>query len=254
MTTRRERLEAKIAKRHQWEEARRKQSDTGFNKARQILDSIPLGQPILVDHYSSRKHRSALSRAESGIRQSLESKAMAEHHASKADGLAAQLAHNIYSDDEDAPERIRERIAELKAERETMKASNSAYKKGPEAWAAHLGVIPETEAVMRAKVESNYSFARQPYPASTMQNRGANIRRLEKRLVEVTARAERSHKAAESGLLIEGADYIRLTFPEKPSRDVLASLREAGFRWSGGSWCGYRANLPECVRELNKEI
>ena len=30
-------------------------------------------------------------------------------------------------------------------------------------------------------------------------------------------------------------------------RTVLEALKAAGFHWSGGSWCGYRARIPEGV-------
>jgi len=131
-----------------------------------------------------------------------------------------------------------------------MKASNAAYRKGPAVWATHMGITADQEAALRAKIEAGYSWCRQPHPAYEMQNLGANIRRLQKRLEEVTARADRYAQAAAAGVLIEGADYVRVTFPEKPGRDILDSLRAAGFRWSGGSWCGYRSHLPDSVTTL----
>ena len=106
---------------------------------------------------------------------------------------------------------------------------------------------------MRAQIEAGYTWLRQPHPAYELQNLGGNIRRLEKRLAEVADRVERTAKAEQAGILIEGADYVRITFPEKPSRDVLSDLRGAGFRWSGGSWCGYRSAIPASVHELHNE-
>ena len=245
--TRRERLEAKIEKRSQWAESRRRESAARQAGVRAILDQIPLGQPILTDHYSAPRMRRMQEKIHNGMAAAVAADAMAKHHATKAAGLAAQLEHNIYSDDEDAPDRLRVRIDELKAKREAMKASNAAYRKGPAAWAAHLGVSAEREAELRANIEADYSWCRQPHPAHSMQNLGANIRRLEKRLADVEARAARTERAAAAGVLIEGAEYVRVTFPEKPARDALSALREAGFRWSGGSWHGRRANLPASV-------
>lgn len=247
MDTRRERLEAKIAKRHEWAQKRREEADARFAAVQRICDNIPLGQPILVDHYSARTMRAAQRKIENGMTAGLAAANLAKHHEAKADGLADQLERNIYSDDEDAPERLGARIEELKAKRERMKASNAAYRKGPAAWAAFLGVSAEREAELRAKIEADYSWCRQPHPDYAMQNLGANIRRLEKRLADVAARAERTKLAADAGVLIEGADYVRVTFPEKPDSSILDALRAAGFRWSGGSWLGYRANLPESV-------
>jgi len=248
--TRRERLEAKIEKRKEWAQKRRAESARRFAGVQAIADMIPLGQPILVGHHSERMARSHQRKIDNGMRAGIHNDAMAAHHEQKADGLEAQLARNIYSDDDDAPERLRERIAELKATRDRMKASNAAYRKGTAAWAAHLGVSAEQEAALRAKIEADYSWCQQPHPAHELQNLGANIRRLEKRLEDIEARQLRTERAEAAGVLIEGTDYVRVTFPEKPGRDVLDSLRAAGFRWSGGSWYGYRNALPESITAL----
>ena len=250
MTTRRERLEAKLDKRQDWADKRMQEARARFAAVDRITANIPFGQPILVGHHSERHARADQRRIHNGMRAGIEAQNMAQHHTSKAAGLAAQLDKNIYSDDPDAPESLRERIATLTAQRDAMKASNAAYRKGPAVWAAHLGISAEREAMLRAKIEAGYSWCQQPHPAYEMQNLGANIRRLQKRLEEVTARADRYAQAAAAGVLIEGTDYVRVTFPEKPGRDILDSLRAAGFRWSGGSWCGYRDALPDSVQTL----
>lgn len=251
MTTRRERLEAKIEKRHQWAQKQRAESGRRFAGVQEIVEMIPLGQPILVGHHSERAARAHQKKIDNGMRAAINADAMATHHDQKAAGLAAQLARNIYSDDEDAPERLRDRIAKLQAKRDAMKASNAAYRKGPAAWAAHLGVSAEREAELRAAIKADYSWCQQPHPSYEMQNLGANIRRLEQRLNDVETRQQRTEAAAAAGVLIEGADYVAVTFPEKPDRAILDALRAAGFRWSRGSWCGYRRNLPEAVTAMH---
>src|SRR5690606_1472040 len=50
-------------------------------------------------------------------------------------------------------------------------------------------------------------------------------------------------------LAIEGGDWVRVTFAEKPERSVLSALKAAGFRWRGGSWIGERAKLPAEVMQ-----
>ena len=250
MTTRRERLEAKLEKRREWADKRKREAAARFAGVRRIADAIPFGQPILVGHHSERHARADQRRIDNGMRAAFDAQNMAEHHTSKAGGIADQLDKSIFSDDPDATECLQERIAELKAQRDAMKASNSAYRKGPAAWAAHLGVSAERESELRAKIESDYSWQQQPHPAYELQNLGGNIRRLEKRLAEVADRVERTAKAEQAGILIEGADYVRITFPDKPARDVLNDLRGAGFRWSGGSWCGYRSAIPESVKSI----
>lgn len=61
----------------------------------------------------------------------------------------------------------------------------------------------------------------------------------------ITRRTARTEKAAAAGgVLIEGAEWARVTFAEKPDRRILDALKAAGFAWGGGSWGGARAKLP----------
>lgn len=248
--TRREYLERKLEKRAEWAASREAKSTAAFNRFRSIGDGIPMGQPILVGHHSEKHHRRAIERMDSALRQASESSQMADLHRSKAAGLEAQLEGSIFSDDPDAVEALEARIAELEATRAKMKASNAGFRKGDEAWAKVLGITVEQAAARRRTVMEGLSWHRQPHPAYELSNLGGNIGRLRKRLVDVKARAERMEKAEAVGVLIEGTgDYIRVTFPEKPSREILTALREAGFRWGGGSWTGRRDALPEAVKQ-----
>lgn len=247
---RRERLEAKMLKREEWAEGRKAKASSAYAKFTRIADNIPFGQPVLVGHHSEKHHRADIARMDSALRTSYESQQMAAHHEQKAAGLARQLETCIFSDDDDAPEALTARIAALEAKRERMKASNAAFRKGNAVWAVVLGVTPEQAAAARVRIMEGYSWCRQPHPTYELSNLGANITRLKKRLIEVTARRERAEKAQAAGVLIEGTgDYVRVTFADKPEREILDALRAAGFRWGGGSWCGPRAGLPPDVVE-----
>lgn len=250
--TRRERLEARLEKRAEWAASRDRKSAAGFERARAIADRIPLGQPILVGHHSEKRHRRDIGRIDAGMRAGCESAAMASHHRSKADGIERQLETSIFSDDEDAPERIAERIADLEATRARWKAQNAAFRKGDEAFAAAMGCSVEDAARGRAKIMADYSWCRQPHPSYRLSNLGGNISRLRKRLVDVRARAERTERAeAAGGVTIDralGLDWCTVTFAEKPDRKVIEELKAAGFRWGGGSWHGPTSKLPEGLK------
>lgn len=251
--TRRERLEAKLAKRAEWADKRDARASAACDKAHRIASVIPPGQPILVGHHSERHHRRDIGRMDSAMRESVESTKMAEHHRSKAAGLEVMLETAIFSDDPDAVEAIEAKIAKLEAERAAMKASNAAFRKGDEAWAKLLGITLEQAAARRKTIMEGYSWCRQPHPAFELSNLAGNLGRMKKRLVTVKARQATTAKAeaAPNGILIDGsADYARVTFAEKPSREILNDLKAAGFHWSGGSWCGVRRNLPSTVAAL----
>lgn len=78
-----------------------------------------------------------------------------------------------------------------------------------------------------------------------MTNLGARIRADRERIEQIKARNARTEEAkAAGGVVIEGNDWVRVTFADKPARAILDSLKAAGFRWGGGSWIGERAKLP----------
>lgn len=251
--TRRERLTAKVEKRQEWATKAEARSDAAFNGVRRIADHIPMGQPILIGHHSEGRHRRDLARIDNGMRKAVEESKLAAHHTEKAAGLEAQLDKNIYSDDLDALEALEARIAELEAQRTRWKAENAAFRKGPAAFATLMGVDAEREVVLRAKIMADYSWCRQPHPAYSLQNLGANIARLKKRLEEVRIRQRNTVAAEEKGgcVIAVRDGWAQVVFAEKPERSILNALKEAGFRWGKGSWYGEESKLPQAVRDFN---
>ena len=141
---------------------------------------------------------------------------MAAHHESKADGIAHQLERSIFTDDPDAPERVRERIAELEAERDRMKAVNAEIKRGP-GWEVRLTAsgAPLTEREKKvlldvARFQPYYCKNGVPvFPPYALTNLGGNIRRLKGRLVAVDSLAAQRAKVAE--VLCQEAEKKGLT-------------------------------------------
>lgn len=114
---------------------------------------------------------------------------MAANHRSKADGIASQLERSIFTDDPDAPERLRERIAGLEAERLRMKQVNAEIKRGP-GWEQRLAAsgAPLTEREKKelldvARFQPYYCKDGMPvFPPYAFTNLSGNIRRLKGRL------------------------------------------------------------------------
>lgn len=220
MTTRRERLERKLEKREEW----------AAGRDRKAAELQKLNEPYRGDIAFNTQpgHIPERARAIRRSEKAAEHYGMARHHEEKAAGLERQLERSIFSDDEDAPERIRERIAELEAERERMKAANTAWRK---AGKPDLGTAP--------------GFDPAPYAKYQLANLGGNIGRLRKRLQAIEAQRARSARAeAAGGVVIEGQEWVRITFAEKPARTVLTALKAAGFGWGDGSWVGRRERIP----------
>lgn len=247
--TRRERLERKLEKRREWAESRRADAANRFDAAHKATEHIPFGQPILVGHHSERHHRAAIAKSDTNMRKGCESADMAEHHDSKAEGLESQLDGSIFSDDPDALEQIAARIAELEAEQTEAKRLNAWWRKH-KSMKGCPGLSDASAERFDREIPTHYSFDQQPVASYSLKNRNANIRRLKQRAEEIKRRQARAEAAEKNGgIVIEGTDWIRVTFAEKPSREILDALKAAGFRWGSGSWIGQRIHLPACVAE-----
>ena len=257
MTTR-EKLERKAALREKWAESRREAAGAAFSSARETASNIPLAQPILVGHHSESKMRNLYNGIARKMDAGCESAKIADLHASKAAGIREQLGRSIFSDDPDAVEAIQARIAELEAKQEVMKTANKICRNmkttEEEKIASLRGLYPGiSENSIHEMLHPTYSYERPGFPSYALANNSGNIARLKKRVQEVERRNLLADKAAEAsgGVAVTGNDeYVSVTFAEKPEYGIIRDLKDAGFRWGGGSWHGRREALPESVTDL----
>jgi hypothetical protein len=113
--------------------------------------------------------------------------------AGRADGIEHQLETSIYDDDPDAPERIRAKLVELEANRDHMKAVNTAIrayekrtgKANKELTADDLMACGCTTQDVNRMWPQLYGWR---YPPYALSNLGANIRRYQQRLAALERR------------------------------------------------------------------
>jgi DNA repair exonuclease SbcCD ATPase subunit len=250
--TRRDRLQARLERRLAWAESRNRQAASAASAAHRAVEGIPLGQPILVGHHSQRRHERALERADNAMARACEAEDMAKHHRARADGLEAQLASSIYSDDPDAVEALEAKAQALEARRDRMKAINVALRRGkPESLVPPLSDAERAELTNLARF--SYNAKGGGFPAYALTNLGGRIRQARERLAEVQRRqalTAQATDAPEGCAIAEAGGWAIVTFAEKPERTILEALRGAGFRWGGGSWRGPSTDVPACVRAL----
>ena len=143
------------------------------------------GQPILVGHHSERRHRKAIERSHANMRKSIEAEKDARALSSMAKAAARNTA--ISSDDPNAPNKLREKIAKLEDDVAKWKAINKAVRaKDPHAALAALGLSPAAAERLLAG-----DFAgRKGIPDYEFTNTGANIRRLKQRLASLEQAAQ----------------------------------------------------------------
>lgn len=250
--TRRERLESKLEKRTLWADKAEHRASQRFDNARAATAGIEFGQPILVGHHSEKRHRAAIARMESSMRKGCEEQKLAEHHEQKAHGLENQLDRSIYSDDDNAIEALEARIAEREAERARIKAYNASCRKGKRD-VNLLDAKQQADLVSIARVCAYQLGKNGEMPAYVAANLSGNIRQDRLRIATIKRRACRVAEAEQAGgiSIVYGSDgFCRVTFAEKPSREVLSALKSSNYFWSAGSWHGMVATLPACVTQL----
>jgi hypothetical protein len=112
----------------------------------------------------------------------------AESMTRRADGIERAAAHAIYSDDDDASQRLRERIADLEAQRARITAYNAACRKAGRCTAEALAMLDDRQ---RADLDSVTRYA--PYqlgkagqmPAYALSNLSGNLSQQRARLARM---------------------------------------------------------------------
>lgn len=169
-----------------WADSRDVKAATARETAQSIMDVIPVGQPVLRGHHSQRRHERDLDRLDRAARASAEHSAKASEFRRRAENIEAAADHAIYGDDLDAVERLADRIAELEAERDRVKAYNATCRKAARTGGTgDLELLDDTQRgdlLAVARVAAFQLGAGGAFPAYKLRNLNANITRNRKRL------------------------------------------------------------------------
>lgn len=211
-------------------------AETAHARAQSISDRIPMGQPILVGHHSQRRHERDLERINAGHARALKLREEAASLLRRANAAEANRA--ISSDDPDAVEKLRAKLAKLDDARAKMVAANKAVRsKDPRAGLLALGFSEATVAQLLTP-----DFAKRiGFPDYALRNAAGEASRLRKRIAELEAKQSAPAVAPLEldGVRVEEADNrVRIVFAERPTAERCAALKGAGFRWapSVGAW------------------
>lgn len=211
------RLQARKERLQKLAEKTAKKADEAYTRGRQVLDLIPLGQPILTDHYSAKSFRSQKEKAIKSVERSFEMRKQAEAYETRAEGVGTG---GVSQDDPDAIPKLKEKLAKLEEEREAIKNINK-----------------------KARANSEEKL-----PSFYLGNIGANIRSTKKRIAILEKMAQRTQQPDIQGngyTFRESLEVNRLQFifTGKPSEEIRATLKKYGYRWSptNGVWQAYRS-------------
>jgi hypothetical protein len=217
-------------------EKAREEANRLYSEGSRMASVIPMGQPILVGHYSEKRDRAYRGRIDGKFRKASETESRAADLEYKANAAANNTA--IYADDPEAVREIDAKLEKMKAEREMMKKCNVCVRKGDR---AGLLELVHNERAVEKLFEPDFC-GRLGFPDFELTNLGANIRRLEKRRAElVTLKATgKTERMAGDVRIVEDPEIarIQLFYPGKPDEATRDNLKANGFRWapSEGAW------------------
>ncbi len=198
----RERRLAKAERLRGWADGRERKAASAHDQSDAAVAGIPLGQPVMVGHHSQRGHERALERSRASMTAAVEHDEKAREMRDRATNIEASASQAIYSDDEDAEERLTEKIAGLEAKRDRIKAENATFRK------EHREQLKTMTAYQRDRAL--------PHPSYELTNLSGNISRLRKRQANLPAEradrlisARRSGRCEDCGAPITPGDTIR---------------------------------------------
>lgn len=236
-----ERRQARIDRMRAKAEKLAAESDATFGRARSIMGMIPLGQPILVGHHSEGRHRRDIGRIDSLMGKASQAHQEAQELAARAD--AAEESRAISSDDPEALDKLRFKLAKIEELRKRSVQINKAIRssKGNTANArAALSGLGLSEAAIDGALTPD-CFGGLGVADYQLRNWASECKRIEGRIRQLETRAASPARADEqigTVTIREEDNRVQVIFPGKPSEEIRSMLKRNGFRWSSmaGAW------------------
>lgn len=216
------------------------QIDAGAHRR---ADMIPFGQPILVGHHSEKRDRNFRGRIVRDFGRAVKLREYAAELERRAQASAENSA--IFSDDPNAPTKLREKLGQHEQLQKRMKQVNTAWRRRGADGLRECGLNDAQVAALVQQIDKAYSWDKQPFAGYQLTNNNAEIRRLKARIQEVDVRVanadqedEREDFGQASLTLAHADNRVQLRFPGKPDADTIRTLKSHGFRWapSVGAW------------------
>ena len=103
----------------------RRNSNQHHKNHERIANMIPMGQPILVDHYSANRHRRDIDKMNNEIGKAIKEDEKAEYYERKLESIEENTS--ISSDDPKAIEKLEKKIEQLEKQKAEIKSREHAW-------------------------------------------------------------------------------------------------------------------------------
>lgn len=203
-------------------------------EASKMVETIPMGQPLMPDHYSYKSDKNFRDRASGKMKKSIEASEKADYYRSKAEAAKKNTA--ISGDDPEAITKLKDKLEKLQTYQIHMKAVNAYYRKNGTV-KGFEGISDKEAEEMDEETKNGYSSRMNvPFAPFELSNNNAEISRLKKRIDAL----ERWKRTGFTGWKFEGGEAIanqdqnrlQLIFDKRPNEKQQNKLKSRGFRRS----------------------
>lgn len=250
--------EARIERFRELAEKNTVKAESLFNRAHQMAEVIPFGQPILVGHYSEKSDRSYRNRIQNTWERAAETAKKADYYKSRA--LSADSNRAISSDAPDAIELLKEKLAKCVEFQEHAKTVNKiCRKKCSDEEKIKLLIESGLKESTAKNCITPDEFGRTGVPSYALTNNNGNMKRIKDRI----ALLEKQKNDITTEITIGDItitdsvedNRIMITFPGMPDEGIRNKLKSYGFRWSPSNkaWQAFRTakwKIPYIIKAL----
>lgn len=209
------------------------ESDRLSRESSRMIQAIPMGQPLLIDHYSYQSDKNYRDRAWNKMGKSVEAAQKADYYRRKAE--AAENNTAVSSDDPEAIQKLERKLADLIQHQEFMKAVNAYYRKNKTLKGCPC-ISPETASKITSSMKNSWRNEPKHFESYELSNNNAEIRRLKERIETLKKQKETTF----TGWKFEGGEVVlnkelnrlQIIFEDKPDEELRGELKSHGFRWA----------------------
>lgn len=159
----------------------------------------------------------------------------------------------IKAGDDDAIERLEDKIDSLEESQEKMKAVNAYYRKN-KTLDGCPGLTPDDIAEIKKCMEISWRSDPKPFESWALSNNNQNIRSTRERLETLRKAKEKGSSEVENDYfrVVENVEKMRLQilFDEKPDKEVREVLKRNGFIWAPSQNAWQRQLTPNAKSAL----
>jgi hypothetical protein len=253
-----ERQAEKLERYQELAEKKEQEGNALINRAHQMADQIPFGQPILIGHYSEKRDRNYRDRIGNTWDKGFATLKTAEHYERKVQSIESNRA--VSSDAPDAIERLQEKLRKCVEFQEHAKTVNKICRKKVSD-DEKIKLLIESglkESTARAAIVPD-ELRRIGVPSYALTNNNGNMKRIKERIAQLEKeKTDVTTETTIGNITITNSveeNRIMITFPGISDESIRARLKSDGFRWSpsNGAWQAYRTaswKIPGIIRFL----